>query len=143
MPRGRGGRTVGTSDLQERSWVLADASSFTVREVNALGTALSPEQQPWEVLGGDWCFDVVWGTSFQRGEGVRQMGSQQHWVPAHLHQKTHGAALTRADGLQKLVFRLEGLLDFTIKMEWQSPSGYKCLPTQFSLKPKQQSKNVF
>ena len=44
------------------------------------------------------------------------MGSQQHWVPAHLHQKNNGAALTQADGLQELALMLEGLLDFKIKM---------------------------
>lgn len=126
MPGGRGGGTVGTSNLQESSWVLADASSFTIREVNALGTALSPEQQPgecWEVTSA-----LMWSgePASSGGKGVRQMGSQQHRVPAHLHQKTHGAASTRADGLQKLVFRLEGLLDSTIKMEWQSASECVC-----------------
>lgn len=44
------------------------------------------------------------------------MGSRQHRVAAYLHQKTHGTALTRVDGLQKLVLMLEGLLDFKIKM---------------------------
>lgn len=42
--------------------------------------------------------------------------SRQHWVPAHLHQESHGAALTQAGGLQKLVLMLEGLRDFKIKM---------------------------
>lgn len=95
--------------------MLGNAISCAGREVSALGTALCSEQQPgveqerasalmwaWELLPGSPC----------RQEGVRQMDSQQCWVPAHLCQNPHGAALIQADCLQKLVLVLEGLLDF-------------------------------
>ena len=84
-----------------------------------MGTALSLEWQPGELREGTdalmWSGEPA-SRETHRQEEVRQMGSWQRRVPAHLCQKNHGAALTQADGLQKLVLMLEGLLDLKIKM---------------------------
>lgn len=79
----------------------------------------APEHQPGECQEGTgalmWFGEPASREAPPAGQ-VRQTGSRQRWVPPHLHQKTHGAALTQADGLQKLVLMLEGLLDFMMKM---------------------------
>lgn len=108
--------------------MLGDAISSNVREVSALGTALSVEQQLWveqeRASALMWAWELLPG-SLCRQEGVRQMDSQQPWVPAHLCQKPHGAALMQADCLQKLVLGLEGLLDFKIII---TEHWVQCLP---------------
>lgn len=63
-----------------------------------------------------------------RQEGVRQMDSQQRWVPAHFCQNPHGAAFMQADCLQKLVLVLEGLLDFKIIIIITEHFWIPCLP---------------
>lgn len=95
------------------------ASSCAIREVNALGTASSSEQQPREHQEVTGTPIVVRGTGFQRdpAAGGVQANGEAGVLGAHPPPpKPHGAALTWADGLQKLVLRLGGLLDFKTKI---------------------------
>lgn len=94
-----------------------NAISCALREASALGTALSPEQQPGVQQERAKCSDVGLGAAPR--EPLLAGRGQADGQPAALGAspslpKPHGAALVQADCLQKLVLVLEGLPDFKI-----------------------------
>lgn len=112
--------------------MLGNAMSCAVREVSALGTALSSEQQPGvyqeRASALMWAGELLPGSPC-RQEGVRQMDSQHCWVPVCVCQKPHGATSMQADCLHKLVPVLEGLLYLKIKIIIITEHSWKqCLP---------------